>query len=75
MHQNFTGFDISENRKRKFFSGKIYGYSVDETMGKGKLIDDEIFGEKCEGSTHTTNIYHGLSKKCRLLCRTSDNQN
>ena len=29
-------------------AGKL-GIEVDETMGKGKLID-EIFGEKCEGT-------------------------
>jgi lysyl-tRNA synthetase class 2 len=28
---------------------KSIGIEVNETMGKGKLID-EIFGEKCEGN-------------------------
>ncbi len=43
-----TGFDISgktEDEIRKAAIGM--GIEVDETMGKGKLID-EIFGEKCE---------------------------
>lgn len=43
-----TGFDIkdkSENELRE--AAKKMDIEVDETMGKGKLID-EIFGEKCE---------------------------
>ncbi len=46
----FTGFDIngkSENELRA--AAKGMGIEVNETMGKGKLID-EIFGEKCEGN-------------------------
>ncbi len=48
--QKFTGFDItgkSEDELRDF--AKSIGIEVNETMGKGKLID-EIFGEKCEGN-------------------------
>ena len=44
-----TGFDIdgkSEDELRE--AARTMGIEVDETMGKGKLID-EIFGEKCEG--------------------------
>lgn len=44
----YTGFDItgkSENDIRQ--AAKDLGVEVDDTMGKGKLID-EIFGEKCE---------------------------
>ena len=47
---DFTGFDIegkSEEELRE--AAKGMGIEVDETMGKGKLID-EIFGEKCEGN-------------------------
>jgi lysyl-tRNA synthetase class 2 len=46
----FTGFDIygkSEDELRE--AAKGMGIEVNETMGKGKLID-EIFGEKCEGN-------------------------
>ncbi|MFU2125995.1 lysine--tRNA ligase, partial [Ornithobacterium rhinotracheale] len=46
----FTGFDIlgkSEEELRE--AAKSMGIEVDDTMGKGKLID-EIFGEKCEGN-------------------------
>lgn len=48
--KEFTGFDIagkSENEIRE--AAKSMGIAVDDTMGKGKLID-EIFGEKCEGN-------------------------
>ena len=47
---DFTGFDIdgkSEDEIRE--AAQSMGIAVDETMGKGKLID-EIFGEKCEGN-------------------------
>jgi len=46
--QNFTGIDISqmeEDEMRK--TAEKLHVRVDNTMGKGKLID-EIFGEKCE---------------------------
>ena len=48
--KQFTGFDITgktEDELRAF--AHSIGIAVDETMGKGKLID-EIFGEKCEGN-------------------------
>lgn len=48
--KQFTGIDISdmdENQLRDVC--KQLGIEQDETMGKGKLID-EIFGEKCEGN-------------------------
>lgn len=44
-----TGIDISgmeEEQLREVC--KTIGVEIDETMGKGKIID-EIFGEKCEG--------------------------
>ena len=43
-----TGFDLSNSSEEKTFKiAKELGVEVDETMGKGKLID-EIFGDKCE---------------------------
>jgi lysyl-tRNA synthetase class 2 len=48
--KEFTGFDItgkSEDEIRE--ACKKLGVEVDETMGKGKLID-ELFGAKCEGN-------------------------
>ncbi len=48
--EEFTGVDISKmNEKELYSTAKSMNVSVDETMGKGKLID-EIFGEKCEGN-------------------------
>ena len=48
--KEFTGIDITgmdEAQLREVC--KQLGVETDETMGKGKLID-EIFGEKCEGN-------------------------
>ena len=48
--KEFTGIDITgmdESQLRDVC--KQLGVETDETMGKGKLID-EIFGEKCEGN-------------------------
>ncbi len=48
--QEKTGFDCNgktEEEIRKYCKSK--GMDVDETMGKGKLID-ELFGEFCEGT-------------------------
>ncbi|MBS1572375.1 MAG: lysine--tRNA ligase [Bacteroidetes bacterium] len=48
--EKFTGFDITGKTEKELFDfAKSIGIEVDETMGKGKLID-EIFGEKCEGN-------------------------
>lgn len=44
-----TGIDISGmNEEELRATARNLGIEVDESMGKGKLID-EIFGEKCEG--------------------------
>ena len=46
----FTGFDITGRSEQELYDfAKSIGIEVNETMGKGKLID-EIFGEKCEGN-------------------------
>ncbi|SHK21756.1 lysine--tRNA ligase [Chryseobacterium polytrichastri] len=48
--QRYTGFDITGKTEQELFDfAKSIGIEVNETMGKGKLID-EIFGEKCEGN-------------------------
>ncbi len=47
--EHFTGIDISEMEETELrITAKELNVPVDDTMGKGKLID-EIFGEKCEG--------------------------
>ena len=46
----YTGFDITGKSEAELYEfAKSIGIEVNETMGKGKLID-EIFGEKCEGN-------------------------
>lgn len=48
--KEFTGIDITGMGEEELRGVcKQLGIEVDETMGKGKLID-EIFGEKCEGN-------------------------
>ena len=46
--KEYTGFDITDKSEEEIRAFCLsIGLNVDETMGKGKLID-EIFGEKCE---------------------------
>lgn len=48
--EKYTGFDITGKTEEELYHfAKSTGIEVNETMGKGKLID-EIFGEKCEGN-------------------------
>ena len=47
--EHFSGIDISEMDEAALAeTAKKLGISIDQTMGKAKLID-EIFGETCEG--------------------------
>ncbi len=47
--EHFTGIDISQMDEDELrTTAKKLDIEVDDSMGKGKLID-EIFGEKCEG--------------------------
>ncbi len=46
--QDYTGHDLNGKSQEEIFKiAESLGVEVDESMGKGKLID-EIFGEKCE---------------------------
>ncbi|WP_298426477.1 lysine--tRNA ligase [uncultured Kordia sp.] len=66
---DFTGFDItgkSEDELRE--AAKGMGIDVDETMGKGKLID-EIFGEKCEGNYIEPTFITDYPKEMSPLCK------
>ena len=48
--KEFTGYDLNGKSEEDIFAiCKELKIEVDETMGKGKLID-EIFGEFCEGN-------------------------
>ncbi|MBO3100113.1 lysine--tRNA ligase [Gelidibacter pelagius] len=67
--KHFTGFDItgkSEDEIRK--AAQDMGIAVDETMGKGKLID-EIFGEKCEGNYIQPTFITDYPKEMSPLCK------
>lgn len=67
--QKFTGFDItgkSEDELR--IAAKEMGLEVDDTMGKGKLID-EIFGEKCEGNFIQPTFITDYPKEMSPLCK------
>jgi lysyl-tRNA synthetase, class II len=47
--KHFTGVDVSEMSEEEMRqAARSMGVETDETMGRGKIID-EIFGEKCEG--------------------------
>lgn len=70
---DFTGFDIagkSEDELRT--AAKGMGIAVDETMGKGKLID-EIFGEKCEGNYIQPTFIIDYPKEMSPLCKSHRN--
>ena len=67
--KEFTGFDIlgkTESEIRE--AAKKMGVEVDETMGKGKLID-EIFGEKCEGNYIQPTFIIDYPKEMSPLCK------
>ncbi|MGJ5641973.1 lysine--tRNA ligase [Formosa sp. S-31] len=67
--KHFTGFDITgktEDEIRE--AAKGMGIEVDDTMGKGKLID-EIFGEKCEGNYIQPTFITDYPKEMSPLCK------
>lgn len=67
--KHFTGFDITgktEDEIRE--AAKNMGIEVDDTMGKGKLID-EIFGEKCEGNYIQPTFIIDYPKEMSPLCK------
>jgi lysyl-tRNA synthetase class 2 len=66
---HFTGFAISgktEDEIRQAATGM--GIDVNETMGKGKLID-EIFGAKCEGQYINPTFIIDYPKEMSPLCK------
>lgn len=65
----FTGFDIDGKSEEELFAAcKKLNVEVDETMGKGKLID-EIFGEKCEGNYIQPTFIIDYPKEMSPLCK------
>ena len=68
--REFTGIDINGmNEEQLFEVCKKLDIEVNDTMGKGKLID-EIFGAKCEGNyiqpTFITDYPREMSPLCKL---------
>lgn len=67
--KEFTGFDITGKTEAEIRQAAIsMGIEVDETMGKGKLID-EIFGEKCEGNYIQPTFITDYPKEMSPLCK------
>jgi lysyl-tRNA synthetase class 2 len=67
--KQFTGFDITGKTEEELFEAAHgMGIAVDETMGKGKLID-EIFGEKCEGNFIQPTFITDYPKEMSPLCK------
>ncbi|WP_397447650.1 lysine--tRNA ligase [Polaribacter sp. R77954] len=65
----FTGFDIYDKTEDEIrAAAKGMHIEVDETMGKGKLID-EIFGEKCEGNYIQPTFITDYPKEMSPLCK------
>ncbi|MBZ9785850.1 lysine--tRNA ligase [Psychroflexus sp. CAK57W] len=65
----YTGFDITGKSEAELRTAALdMGLEVDETMGKGKLID-EIFGEKCEGNFIEPTFIIDYPKEMSPLCK------
>ena len=70
-----TGIDISKmNDNQLFETAKKLNIEVDNTMGKGKLID-EIFGEKCEHNYIQPTFITDYPKEMSPLKEHRDNPN
>jgi lysyl-tRNA synthetase class 2 len=66
---DFTDFDIDgKSEKELFDAAKSMGIDVNDTMGKGKLID-EMFGEKCEGNYIQPTFITDYPKEMSPLCK------
>ena len=67
--KEFTGFDILGKTEQEIRdAAKNLGVEVDDTMGKGKLID-EIFSEKCEGNYVQPTFIIDYPKEMSPLCK------
>lgn len=67
--KEFTEFDISGKSVEELATWcKGNGIEVDDSMGKGKLID-EIFGEKCEGNYIQPTFITDYPKEMSPLCK------
>ena len=67
--KEFTGYDITGKSEEELRTAALgMGIEVDESMGKGKLID-EIFGEKCEGNYIQPTYITDYPKEMSPLCK------
>lgn len=67
--EHFTGFNILGKTEDEIRKAAIdMGIEVDNSMGKGKLID-EIFGEKCEGNYIQPTFITDYPKEMSPLCK------
>ena len=67
--KEFTGYDISGKTEDELrAAAKGMGIEIDDTMGKGKIID-EIFGEKCEGNYIQPTFITDYPKEMSPLCK------
>ena len=67
--KHFTGFDITGKTEDEIRAAAVaMNIAVDETMGKGKLID-EIFGEKCECNYIQPTYITDYPKEMSPLCK------
>ena len=67
--KEFTGIDISGMDESQLKAAcKQLDIEVDDSMGKGKLID-EIFGEKCEGNYIQPTFITDYPKEMSPLCK------
>ena len=67
--KQYSGYDISGKTEAEIFeAAKSMHIEVNETMGKGKLID-EIFGAKCEGNFIQPTFITDYPKEMSPLCK------
>ncbi len=67
--KKYTGFDITGKNEDEIRQAAVeLGIEVDNTMGKGKLID-EIFGEKCEPNFVQPTFITDYPKEMSPLCK------
>jgi lysyl-tRNA synthetase class 2 len=67
--KQYADFDITGKSEDELFTAaKGMGIDVNDTMGKGKLID-EIFGAKCEGNFIQPTFITDYPKEMSPLCK------
>ncbi len=67
--KQYTGLDISGKSEQELYdAAREMGIEVDQTMGKGKIID-EIFGHKCEANFIQPTFITDYPKEMSPLCK------